>query len=92
MDSNLNSISNALIQRYSERYKKLGYSIGTLGWGSKEQQEYRFSISTTLLPSLKDKNILDIGCGFGDFFLFLEKNKIEVKKYQHQVWYLLIPL
>jgi SAM-dependent methyltransferase len=81
MDINLQLLSDSLIQRYSDRYKKLGYSIGTLGWGSKEQQEYRFSISTSLIPSLMDKQILDIGCGFGDFYLFLEKNNFDIKSY-----------
>jgi predicted alpha/beta hydrolase len=50
------------VERYSNRYKKLGYDVKTLGWGSVEQQEYRFS--QTLDIDFKDKSIVDIGCGF----------------------------
>ena len=69
---NIQSITDKLIQRYSDRYKKSGRSISTLGWGSREQQEYRFGISLNLLPDLEKSSILDVGCGFGDFHRFLK--------------------
>lgn len=81
MDSNLKSISESLVKRYSDRYKIHGHSIGTLGWGSKEQQQYRFSVSSSLIPDFKGKEILDIGCGFGDYFSFLDENGLEFQKY-----------
>ena len=75
----LNKISSQTIKRYSKRYNKLGYNVKTLGWGSDEQQEYRFT--QTLYANLNQKTILDIGCGFGDYYSFIKKNKIGIKKY-----------
>ncbi|MBW1617064.1 MAG: class I SAM-dependent methyltransferase [Deltaproteobacteria bacterium] len=75
----LKKISNQTIKRYSERYNKLGYNVKTLGWGSDEQQEYRFT--QTLYADLNQKRILDIGCGFGDYYSFIKKNGINIKKY-----------
>lgn len=81
MNFDFKYLSDVLVKRYTDRYDKLGHSIGTLGWGSKEQQEYRFSIASSILPCFKDKKILDIGCGFGDYFLYLEKNNFEIRSY-----------
>lgn len=75
----LKKISNQTIKRYSDRYNKLGYNVKTLGWGSDEQQEYRFT--QTLYADLNQKRILDIGCGFGDYYSFIKKNGINIKKY-----------
>ena len=36
-------ISEQMIARYSKRYNEMGYHVHTLGWGSKEQQDYRFN-------------------------------------------------
>jgi len=53
-----------VIQRYTKRYNEYGYSPKTLGW-DKGKQDLRYSI---LLEEFKldNKNVLDIGCGFGD--------------------------
>ena len=58
-------------KRYSDRYELNGYSPKTLGWSSKEQQELRFERFSKIID-LNKKNILDIGCGFGDFYKYLE--------------------
>jgi SAM-dependent methyltransferase len=60
------SISRSTVARYSARYKKLGRHVHTLGWGSEEQQYYRFSQVHRAI-ALEEKRVLDIGCGFGDF-------------------------
>lgn len=70
-----------MIQRYSERYNRLGYNVKTLGWGSKEQQQFRFSQSLTAISSFNNKHILDIGCGFGDYYKFLKKAGVIPKHY-----------
>lgn len=77
----LKSISESLVQRYSNRYRELGDSIRTLGWGSTEQQRYRFAMSLSLLGNTAGKKIVDVGCGFGDFFRFLIESGVEFESY-----------
>jgi SAM-dependent methyltransferase len=50
--------------RYEERYRVHGYSPRTLDW-DKGKQSIRFSILTSQCD-LRGKEILDVGCGFGD--------------------------
>lgn len=77
----LNKIFKETNQRYSDRFEKFGYDVKTLGWGSKQQQEYRFHQLIDENINYKDKVILDIGCGFGDLYSFLVDEKISFKKY-----------
>ena len=58
---------------YSDRYAKLGNNIRSIGWGSKKNQYIRFNLLTRNIQ-LNKKKILDFGCGFGDFYIFLKKN------------------
>lgn len=55
---------NNVVLRYNERLNKYGYSPQSLGW-TKGKQEIRFDILTSSYD-FENKNILDIGCGFGD--------------------------
>jgi len=80
MKSNLKNISDQTIKRYSDRYKKTGRSVESLGWGSVEQQECRFE-EVLKCTNLHNKSILDIGCGFGDFHLFIESRNVDYKNY-----------
>jgi hypothetical protein len=68
MDKIIHDISERMVTRYSDRYKKLGYDVKTLGWGSKEQQLARFeqTVKGDGEIDFTAKTILDIGCGFGD--------------------------
>jgi SAM-dependent methyltransferase len=77
----LNQISQNTIDRYSTRYNQFGLDIKTLGWGSKEQQYYRF-LNTLNASDFTNKSILDIGSGFGDYSNFLNDEKIEIKSYE----------
>ncbi|MDH5765756.1 MAG: class I SAM-dependent methyltransferase [Gammaproteobacteria bacterium] len=77
----LKEISKNMIERYSSRYREMGYDIKTLGWGSKDQQYYRFSQTLQTGLVFEDKKILDIGCGFGDYANFLNENKIKYSSY-----------
>ena len=53
----------------------------TLGWGSRKQQKKRFAATIISEFFFTHKTVLDIGCGFGDYFAFLSKNNIKIKKY-----------
>jgi len=62
---------------YSELLKKHGVSFKSLDWGSVESQEKRFKV----LSEIGFKNgdsILDIGCGIGDLYSWLNKNGFRV--------------
>lgn len=74
-------IATQMIARYSERYNNLGYSVHTLGWGSKEQQTYRFAQSLSLIDFSPEKSILDIGCGFGDYLALITAQEKSYKNY-----------
>ncbi|WP_167955994.1 class I SAM-dependent methyltransferase [Anaerosporobacter faecicola] len=71
-------IQEDAIQRYSERYKRLGVVPQALGWGKKEDQIERFD---TLIKNIDftNKRILDIGCGFADFYVYLKDHDINCK-------------
>jgi SAM-dependent methyltransferase len=77
----LNSISQKMHNRYSLLFDKYGYDIKTLGWGSKKQQNYRFLQSIETGVDFENKKILDLGCGFGDYLDFLEKNSVHFSSY-----------
>ena len=74
-------ISEMMRERYSARYKKMGYDVKTLGWGTIEQQRYRFSQTLAMGISFSEKRIVDFGCGFGDFVDFLIEMKIPFGSY-----------
>ncbi|MFA6138822.1 MAG: class I SAM-dependent methyltransferase [Sulfurimonas sp.] len=58
---------------FNEKTQLNGYSIKSLDWGSRRTQQIRFHIFSEI-ASLENKSILDVGCGFGDFFDFLNIN------------------
>ena len=76
----IQSFSEQTVSRYSNRFKEMQHSIRTLGWGSKEQQEFRFAEVLKRLDA-KGKSILDIGCGFGDLFNFMKSCSFDFDKY-----------
>lgn len=80
MYNDLRHITESTIKRYSDRYKKLGKHVHTLGWGSTEQQLYRFT-QVHHATSLKNKTLLDIGCGFADFLQCCKELKCELRHY-----------
>jgi len=55
---------DVVVDRYSSRFQKYGYSPKTLGW-DKGKQDLRYQMLFREF-SLEGKSILDIGCGFGD--------------------------
>lgn len=59
-------------ERYNQRLAKFGPGIETLNSGTRERQELRFSIMTGI-GDLQGTEVLDIGCGFGDFYGYLKK-------------------
>jgi len=62
---------------YSERYKEYGYSPKSLGW-DKGKQNVRFDILTSQYD-FQGKSLLDIGCGFGDLSMYLDRKYTSYK-------------
>ncbi len=59
---------------YTSAIAKHGISAQGVNWASKCNQELRFEALCKLLPKqLQDSTLVDAGCGFGDFYLYLEK-------------------
>ena len=53
----------------------------SLHWNSKESQEQRFLLLCEALGDITNKTVVDAGCGFGDFYLFLKKHHSLPKRY-----------
>ncbi len=66
-----------IIERYNKRIDKFGVNIKGLASGVEIKRELQFKILSEI-GNLNNKSILDLGCGFGAFYLFLKKNKINV--------------
>ena len=56
-----------IIQRYTERHKKLGAGVAALGSGTSEHQTIRYRMLSAL-GDMSGQKVLDVGCGFGGFF------------------------
>jgi len=65
------------IQRYEARLKKYGESVKAIGWRDKKQQWLRFDILTQI-GNLNNKNILDVGCGFGDLYSYAQEKNFKL--------------
>lgn len=59
-----------IVKRYQDRFNQHGNSINALSSGIKTRQDIRFAIHQQL-GSLAGKKILDVGCGFADFYKYL---------------------
>lgn len=64
-----------ILSDYNSRFKQYGYDPKTLGW-DKGKQDLRFKILTSQFDfteiNSSPKNVLDIGCGFGDLKKFFD--------------------
>lgn len=66
-----------IIKRYRERLAKYGEDIKALASGAKERQLIRFKVLSEV-GDLNNHSVLDLGCGFGDFYLDLKERGIKV--------------
>ena len=63
-----------------KRIAQYGETVGAVGCGSVESQEARFRVICEM-GDLRNKTVLDAGCGFGDFYTFLHRQGIHPKRY-----------
>lgn len=67
---------------YTSAIEVHGTTAKGLNWNSKQTQNIRFDIILSLLPKdLKDFSVADAGCGFGDFYFYMQKKKRFPKEY-----------
>jgi len=60
---------------YKNAIKKHGLTPAGVCWLSYAHQQIRFEMICELLPeSLREMSIVDAGCGFGDFYTYLQNN------------------
>ena len=62
------------------RIAQYGDAVGSVGYGSVESQEARFKIVCEI-DDFSNKTILDVGCGFGDLYTFLNRQSIRPRRY-----------
>lgn len=66
-----------IIERYRERLARYGEDIKTLASGVKERQLMRFKVLCEI-GDLNNHSILDVGCGFADFYQYLQERGLKV--------------
>lgn len=76
----LKDTDSKLKTRYSERFEKFGQDPRSLGWDTKSNQHVRYRTAVNSVD-LSGHSILDVGCGLADFYDYLEKNDVPIKKY-----------
>ena len=65
-----------LITRFNDKIQNYSfYDPKVVGWDTKKNQHLRFSRALKFL-NFKNKKVLDVGCGVGDFLHFCKKKKI----------------
>jgi SAM-dependent methyltransferase len=67
-----------IIDRYTSRLETFGPTIDALASGSAERQETRFNVLSDI-GDLNGRTVLDLGCGLGDFYAFLQRRKISAR-------------
>ena len=72
MDNSLINISENYKKHSERQLSKYGESFKAIGLSPRSQQQ-RFEILSDI-GDLRNKNILDVGCGFGDFYIYLMEN------------------
>lgn len=68
---------------YSASLKKYGITPCGLNWSSPNHQSIRFEKILSLLKKngCSNDTLIDAGCGFGDFYHYLQANSLHVKHY-----------
>jgi SAM-dependent methyltransferase len=72
-DEQLEQLETAVREQYRDRVDEKGTTPEGLFWDSKESMQTRFSVATETID-LKGANVLDVGCGFGDLYGYLQQN------------------
>jgi len=66
---------------YQENIENYGTSACGVAWDSEHSQKRRFSAILSALGDVKQDILVDAGCGFGDFYLYLKEKNSLPKRY-----------
>jgi ubiquinone/menaquinone biosynthesis C-methylase UbiE len=65
-------------ERYKKRLQEFGPGIKALASGTKERREIRFEVLTAL-GIFEGASVLDVGCGFADYYSYLLEKGVNVQ-------------
>ena len=71
LDRNSELDNKKTVSHFTDLVRKYGIDARALDWCSQTSQELRFAILSQV-GQLKGANVLDVGCGMGDFFGYLK--------------------
>ena len=66
---------------YAKNYETYGVSAQGAAWDTSQTQQRRFATILSLLGEIGKDTLVDAGCGFGDFYLYLNSKKRLPKQY-----------
>jgi cyclopropane fatty-acyl-phospholipid synthase-like methyltransferase len=66
---------------YNASIQKYGLQAKGVHWNSKESQYDRFKVLIDFIPDIMSSSIVDAGCGFGDLYIYLNKQVLLPQKY-----------
>ncbi len=77
---NFSKTKDEIINRYDDRFKEYGIDPLSLNWQDALSQNKRFA---NILDQIKIKNkkIVDVGCGFADLLKYIKEKKINFNDY-----------
>lgn len=71
-------LAQEALERYRTRFQREGQTPRALGWGCSQDQEERFQVLCEQID-FQDKTVMDIGCGFADFYGYLKNREISCR-------------
>ncbi len=66
---------------YEKAIKEYGVTAQGVHWNSKFTQYKRFEVITSNIKKIKNCSLVDVGCGFGEYYNYLEINNLAPKGY-----------
>lgn len=67
---------------YQRSFKEFGVSAQGVHWNSKDTQYKRFEVLTQFFKNdIKNTSIVDVGCGFGEYLVYLQNNSLVLQDY-----------
>lgn len=72
-DEQLETLETAVREQYRDRIDEKGTTPEGLFWDSEESMRTRFGVAAEAVD-FEGANVLDVGCGFGDLYGYLQEN------------------
>ena len=68
------------LEIYSSMFSDYGFSLSTVGWGSKLSQEKRFKVLLEAIPDISNRRVklLDLGCGLGFLYGYITSHDLNI--------------